>query len=356
MKTHVYQWLTHLRRLAGKEAVGVFPFLEELGECAHERSSISPPRTAARLALLAAVNYSRLPIMNWLPLRADVFHASHQLWSPPTRVRLTATVYDMTCWVVPETHPRWNVTGARRFADSVIRRAHGLIANSESARTDAARILGLAEEKLEVIYPGVTAPFFSVAAEEARTAAEKYALARPYVLHVGTIEPRKNIDTLLDAWAALPGFLREEFELVLAGPAGWAHERTLARLRSGSVAARYLGYVPETDMPGLTAGAAASVYPSLYEGFGLPVAQAMAAGVAVVTSNLSSLPEIAGNAGILIDPRSVAELRSAIQRLLESPRLRAELGAKGRERAAQFTWEAYARKSLAFFERVCGAG
>jgi len=178
----------------------------------------------------------------------------------------------------------------------------------------------------------------------------RLGLSRPYLLFVGTIEPRKNVDLLLDAYQGLPASLRDEFDLVLAGPIGWASPATLARVR----AMRYLGYVPEPDLAPLTAAAAAFAYPSLYEGFGFPVAQAMAAGVPVVTSNVSSLPEIAGDAALLVDPRSLQELRDALVRLLESPSLRAGLAARGRERAERFRWERCAAESWAFFRKLAG--
>jgi len=117
---------------------------------------------------------------------------------------------------------------------------------------------------------------------------------------------------------------------------------------------RSLGYVPETDLPGITAGAAVLAYPSFYEGFGFPVAQAMAAGVPVVTSDLSSLPEIAGGAALLIDPQSTVELRDALEKLLASPSLRERLGGAGRLRARQFRWKVTARKSLEWFHHVAG--
>jgi len=128
----------------------------------------------------------------------------------------------------------------------------------------------------------------------------------------------------------------------------------LARLTEPSMGIRYLGYVPEPDLPGLFAGATAFVYPSLYEGFGLPVAQAMAAGTPVITSSVSSLPEIAGGAALLVDPRSEAELRGAMREMLTSPSKRAELSALGRANASRFSWPECARQSLRFFERVVG--
>src|SRR6185369_2455883 len=134
-------------------------------------------------------------------------------------------------------------------------------------RTDALRLLGLAPEKVTVIYPGVAQAFFDAPAPPAS--------GKPYVLFVGTVEPRKNLHVLLDAWDALHADLRAAFDLVIAGAWGWGERAILDRLQSGAGGVRYLGYVEEAGLPGLTAGAAAFVYPSLYEGFGLPLAQAM---------------------------------------------------------------------------------
>jgi alpha-1,3-rhamnosyl/mannosyltransferase len=131
---------------------------------------------------------------------------------------------------------------------------------------------------------------------------------------------------------------------------GWASAKTAARVRS----VRYLGYIPEADIAPLTAAATVFAYPSLYEGFGFPVAQAMAAGTPVIASNVSSLPEITGDAALLIDPRSLTELRDALSRLLLSATLRAELAARGRVRARAFRWEACAAQSLVFFQEVAG--
>jgi len=173
---------------------------------------------------------------------------------------------------------------------------------------------------------------------------------RPYVLFVGTIEPRKNVDTLLDAWQSTR--LRDDFDLFIAGPVGWSAEKTVARLRAGVPGVRYLGYVSEDELPGLTAGAAAFVYPSLYEGFGFPVAQAMAAGVPVITSNTSCLPEIAGEGAVLVDPRSPDEIAAAMKKTLTSPTLRDQLGRAGAARAQHYRWDECAQKSLEFFRRM----
>jgi len=350
VKNYLYHWIGALRRSAGPHRIATFPSLPDLGRIEHERSVAGAWLTSFGLGTLALSNYSPLPVLDWFTRGADVFHCSTITRHPPRRPRLTATIHDMTCWLMPELHPAANLRAERGFAD-VLRRADGLIAVSESTRRDAARVLRLPEEKIVVIHSGVAESFFHV--DEASIAAvrERYTLKRPFVLFVGTIEPRKNVDALLDAFAALSGSLREEFELVVAGPMGWALAATRARLAE----VRYLGYVPEADLAPLTAAAAVFAYPSLYEGFGFPVAQAMAAGVPVIASNVSSLPEIAGDAALLVDPRSPAELRDALARLLLSPGLRADLGARGRSRAPRFRWDTCAARSLRFFEELAGS-
>jgi alpha-1,3-rhamnosyl/mannosyltransferase len=192
--------------------------------------------------------------------------------------------------------------------------------------------------------------FFHVDPANVAAVRQRYALTRPFVLSVGTVEPRKNIAALIAAFRDLPPFLLAEFDLVLAGPMGWANQDTAERVRT----VRYLGYVPERDIAALTAAATVFAYPSLYEGFGFPIAQAMAAGVPVITSNVSALPEIAGDAALLIDPHSHAELRHALSRLLQYPEIRSRMAIRGRERAELFRWDACAAKSLEFFREVVG--
>jgi glycosyltransferase involved in cell wall biosynthesis len=227
-----------------------------------------------------------------------VFHASNLVKRPPRHIRVTATIHDMTCWVAPELHNKANIRADRGFAENVLRKASGIITVSEHTRSDLLRIIDIAPDKVRTIHPGVPAPYFE---EGERQPPLHYGLRKPYILYVGTVEPRKNIETLLDAYESLPEVLRRECDFVVAGPVGWSAERIRARLEASE--ARYLGYVPEADMPTLTRGARLFVYPSLYEGFGFPVAQAMAAGVPVITSAVSSLPEIAGGAACSKTPR-----------------------------------------------------
>ncbi len=343
VKNYTYYWIQNLWQQARNEQILTLPPFSKLGPLDHERSIVGPARTYTHLGRVFASNVlAWLPILQWSMPKADVFHVSNQIRFPPRGIKLTATIYDLTVRLMPELHTAANIKADESLAKNVLGRADRLIAISENTRQDAVRLLGLREDRIDVIYPGVPEVYFGAQARPS---------ARPYVLYLGTIEPRKNVDTLLDAWSDFR--IRDEFDLVIAGASGWAGEKTMARLAARPPGVRYLGYVPEAELPGLVAGARVFVYPSLYEGFGFPVAQAMAAGVPVITSNTSCLPEVAGGAALLVDPHSPAEIRSAMERLLTSEELHEELRIAGIARAqSDYRWETCARKSLEFFRRV----
>ncbi|MGI8990454.1 MAG: glycosyltransferase family 4 protein [Bryobacteraceae bacterium] len=357
VKTYLYELQSHLRRLAPEGDFSTFPFLNRAGPLDHDASVLGRASTFGRMLLLHLLNTGPNPALGLLLRNIDVFHASNQIRNPPRRARLTTMVHDMTSWLLPEVHTPANAANDKAFSENIVKRAHGIIVPSESSRNDAIEILSLDPARVKVIHHGISDAYFRNPELSPETRARYKlgrALDRPYVLFVGTIEPRKNLDRLLDAYSALTPEIRNEFELIVAGPVGWASENTIERLKSGLPGTRYLGYVPEEHLPGLTAGASLFVYPSLYEGFGFPVAQAMAAGVPVITSNNSSLPEVAGDAARLIDPRSTQEIRTALADLLLSPSLRSSMSARGRERAQCFQWTECARKTWAFFEHVSG--
>jgi alpha-1,3-rhamnosyl/mannosyltransferase len=353
VKAYLFHWYRAMKRAETAVRVGPYPCLPEPETLVHNRSVYGSLTTwPAILRVLAGRRMPRL-FLDPAGHGVDVFHTSNLVAGGPQGCRLTATVYDLTGRLMSSHHTEATVRMDRAM-EAVYARAAGLIAISEHTRQDAIRHLGLPAERIVTIYPGIAREYFDVSVGESCAVRTRYSLAKPYVLVVGTVEPRKNLDLLLDAWLALPGELRSEYELVVAGGAGWHAEKTLRRLMSGLPGVRYLGYVPEADVPGLTRGAEVLAMPSLYEGFGFPVAQAMAAGVAVLTSNVSSLPEVAGEAGVLVDPRSREEVRAGFERLLESAELRQRLGSAGRERARLFSWENAAARSLEFFEQVAG--
>ena len=340
IKNYIYHWTRSIEQEAPDIRIQRFPIVGKLGSLDHEHSMVGRYQTLAGLALLHHVNYLWPRSIDFLVPNADVFHASSLLHSFPRRSKLSGTIYDMTGMLFPQFHTPANIRAEQGYYDRVLRNADGLIAISNSAKEDAVKLLGLNPAKIKVVYPGIDQRYFE---------AKPLQSSKPYLLFLGTIEPRKNLDTLLDAWEQISLEQRSEVDLVIAGPIGWAAGTTVNRLRSGIHGIRLAGYVPEADLPSLVAGAIAFVYPSLYEGFGFPLAQAMAAGVPCITSNISSMPEIAGDATLLIEPKSVAQLSAAIGHLLDSRDLREKLGNEGRERAKQFTWKNSAKRSAEFF-------
>jgi glycosyltransferase involved in cell wall biosynthesis len=347
VKNYLYHWIRALRQHAPQHRISGFPLMGSFGDLDHDRSILKPWQTYPRIGVLQFINKVFRPAINLAVRDVDIFHATNQVHAIPRAMKLTSTIFDMTCLVMPQFHTPANVRAESGHFDRVFKRADGLIAISQSAKDDAVRWLNLDPDRIEVIYPGVPDSYFGAA-----KGPSAYALNKPFVLFVGTIEPRKNVDTLLDAWLQIPADVREAHELIFVGPIGWAGNATVNRLQSGIQGVRVLGYVPESDLPSLTAAATVFAYPSFYEGFGFPVAQAMAAGVPVITSNVSSMPEVLNGGGLLIDPRSASELSSALERLLTSEGERTRLGQAGREAARRFTWKNSAERSAEFFTRL----
>ena len=347
VKGYTYHWLRGLREQAGADQEDVeiraFPLLRTWSRLDHEHSALPLGPTILRLGMLHGANVLGPAVLDLLVGPTDVFHAGNLVRQAPDKARLTATIHDLTSWIMPEVHTQSTLRADRTFEERILKRADGLIAVSENTRQDAIRLLKIKPERIRTIHSGVAEEYFD---------ARPSRRAKPYVLSVGTVEPRKNLDTLLDAWRSIKPDLHEHFDLVIAGPEGWNSAATMARIRQE---AGYLGYVPELDMPGLVAGASLFVYPSLYEGFGFPLVQAMAANVPVLASRVSCLPEIGGEAAAYIDPRSPSEMADQLTKLLESPEERARLAQLGRARAECYRWKRCAQESLAFFREIAGS-
>jgi alpha-1,3-rhamnosyl/mannosyltransferase len=358
VKNYVHFWLSSLQKAAchAGDLVATYPpGLHISDEINHERSSASTVETYLRLKLVQLDNISKNPLLSLLVSDAEVFHASQHVALVPKRRKATATVFDLSCWTAPETHTAENIAATRRYGEKILKACDGLIAISAHTRNDAMAVLGIPEARIRVIYPGVSERFFCVTADEATTVQEIYNIGAPYLLFVGCIEPRKNVSGLIEAFRRLPEWLRRDLQLIIAGPFGWESENLHKLLISGSVKGiRYLGYVPEEHLPGLVRGAIALTFPSYYEGFGFPAAQAMAAGIPVIASNRSCLPEIVGNAGLFADPSSVEELSDAMERIATCPDLTAGLAREGRANAERFRWPVCAIESLKFFHEVAG--
>lgn len=353
VKTALYEWVRALRAADGGHSVRCFPWLDVPEHIDHQGSPLPRAQTFARLAFVHAYNQVPGWMRNLGTSRADLFHISIHMRRPPSRMPFSTTIHDMTCWLVPETHTPQNVAANIVFAEAVYPRARGLLAVSEATRQDACRLLKIPEEKIITVPNGIAPQYFDVPEAEGARVASAFDLPEKFVLYVGTIEPRKNIARLLNAWERLPRDLLEEWKLVVAGPIGWADASTVQRVRRSPVV-RYLGYVPEADLPGLFRAATIFAYPSLYEGFGLPPVQALATGVPVVTSRTSSLPEVCGEGALYVDPLSETEIGTGLRFLMEDADVRARLAAAGRQHVAQFTWANAASRSLRFFEQILG--
>lgn len=309
-----------------------------------------PWRLAVLLGHLADVPFDAL-----LPQDMMLFHSTEHLLLPLRRPTVL-TVHDLIYELFPQYHKKLNYYFLKWAMPIFVRRATAIITVSETTRRDLIRLYRVPAERIWVVPEG-PAPHFqppTPAAVEALRA--RYNLPERYLLTVGTIEPRKNLARLVDAFARLH---RQKLvdALVIAGRRGWLTEDFFAHLVRSPVRDRVilLGYVPDRDLPALYGGATLFVMPSLYEGFGLPVIEAMACGVAVAAARGGALPEVGGDAVCYFDPHSVEDMADVLARCLRDADLRAWLRKKGLDRAAQFSWQRTARETAAVYEKVIAA-
>lgn len=275
--------------------------------------------------------------------RCDVFHGTKQTLPAGVPGARVVTVHDLAPMILPETFPAGAGAWLRRSTAAAVRRADRVIAPSETTARDLREILGAPGERVRVVPEGVEPRFFGPWSESrVAEVRARHALPDRYLASIGTIQPRKNLDVVLDAVERLAADGREVPPLVVAGRTGWMSEDVVRRAKA-SPSVRFLGEVPEDDLPVLYGGATLFVSPSSYEGFGLAVAEAMAAGVAVIAGKGSASDEVVGDAGLLVPPRDADALASAIDALLSDDARRRALAATGRERVARYTWEEAAR-------------
>ncbi len=320
-----------------------------VGHC--EQRTMSFPRLWTHLRLSAEM-LVHAPDVLFVP--AHVLPLVHP-W------RSVVTVHDLGHRYYPDAHTRgqrWYLEWSTRYH---VRTAAHVLADSASTRDDLVRLYGADPGRVTVAHLGVDPSLRPVG--EARTidaARLKYGIDGPYLLYVGTLQPRKNLARLIDAFERVlrSGAVGPDLKLVLAGKRGWLYQEILARAQTLGIAANvcFPGYVQGTDLAALYSGATLFVMPSLYEGFCMPVLEAMACGTPVVCSDVSSLPEVVGNAALTFGPRDTDDIARAIARGLGDASLRADLAERGAARARQFTWRACAERVLDVLEQVGGLG
>ncbi len=300
-----------------------------------------PAKLFRKLPLRFLLEQLGLPLL-LLRHRIKVIHSLHYSF-PLVRfgTKQVVTLHDMTFFDMPEMHVALKVFYFRFFIRAAVRFANAIIFVSRSAQQDCKLRLGPSRGLSSVIHHGKSAAFRPdldpVSIQRVR---DKYGLPSEFVLYLGTIEPRKNLTRLVAAFAS-GAKDHPSLALVIAGKKGWMYDRLFESVSTLGLESRVIfpGFIDERDKPFLLGGAYVFVYPSLYEGFGLPVLEALACGIPTVTSNTSSIPDVAGDAALLVDPTSEESLTNAIERLISDSALRETLRAASTIQAAKFTWK-----------------
>jgi glycosyltransferase involved in cell wall biosynthesis len=291
------------------------------------------------------------PFNRYLP-NAQLYHATEHLLMPLRGVPTVLTVHDLIFRQTPEHHKPLNRWYLNWTMPLYCRRADHIIAVSETTRHDLISAYHLPPEKISVIHEAADLRFRPQPSEIEAHVRTVYGLPEHYLLYVGTLEPRKNLERLLAAWAPLYQ-AGECPPLVMVGKRGWLSEGFFAALEASPARKGVLltGYVPDSDLPALYSAAMAFVWPSVYEGFGLPPLEAMACGSPVVSSRASSMPEVVGDAALLFDPQNIDALRECLRTVVRDEALRRDLSARGLVRAAAFSWQRNAQETLQVYSR-----
>lgn len=341
------------------QRIGAEPSVEDVAFYRSGAWIADPARLLAEGGSVAPVSRFRVP--RWAKKWHNSRMASGRLFHGPNYFlpdgvdHGVVTVHDLSVFRFPETHPAARLQHFERaFADTVARATH-IITDSETVRNEVIAFTGKSSDRVTAVPLGVAPAFRAYApAVLAPVLATAGLVAGEYALCVSTLEPRKKIAELLNAWRTLPVAVRRHWLLVIAGGAGWLSDDLKATLARGESEGwvRYLGYVAEDDLPALYAGATLFVYPSIYEGFGLPPVEAMACGVPVIVSNGSCLPEVTRGAAMLVDPDDQAAFTRALEKGLTDDYWRSEAREAGLRVAATYCWERCARETVAVYETV----
>lgn len=289
--------------------------------------------------------------------RIDVCFFTNFVISVLSGCPMVLTIHDFSFKLFPRTHSLRNVIWARSLVPVSVRRCRRIIAVSNHTKLDLLRLMNVNQDKVAVVYEGAAAQFVPEPEPGDADVLAGYDIRQPYVLYVGTLEPRKNLITLVKSFNEVAEKV-EDVQLVLAGRRGWMAQSIFDEIKERELLprVRITGYVPDGHLAALYRQAAAFVYPSLYEGFGLPPLEAMASGTPVIVSQSSSLPEVIGDAGLYINPLDAGELAAAIEKVISDGDLSASLVAKGLEQAGRFSWRRAAEETMEILRETARAG
>lgn len=295
-----------------------------------------------------------LRLRDHVAMRHSLFHGPNY-FLPEAGAGGVITVHDLSVFRYPETHPADRIRQFERYFAMSVQRAGHIITDSETTRREVAEHVGFTLDRVTAV-PLAAAPHFHPRPVEALAPTlSRYGLAaQGYALCVSTVEPRKRIGELLNAWQGLPAAVRTRWPLMVTGGAGWLNDAIRDLMDRGAREGwvRYLGFVPDEDLPLLYAGAALFVYPSVYEGFGLPPVEALASGVPTVVANASCLPEVTGGAAMLVQPEDIADFSLRIEQALTDGAWRAAARVRGLEVAGSYSWDRCAAETVAVYERL----
>ncbi len=286
--------------------------------------------------------------------KVDIHHAHNFFLPYKLKEPSVVTIYDMVYKLFPETMDQGNLDLLNKIMPRSVTESTKILTISENSKREISEILGIQPEKIAIAYPGYDPTIFKVIPKEQTIETlSKFNLKKPFILYLGTLEPRKNVERIVEAYASLT-HLQRDYDLVLAGSIGWKSEKIFELIDRYNLKenVHITGYISQPEQVALYNEATCFVFPSLYEGFGMPALEAMACGCPVITSNTSSLPEVVGNAGILVNPLDSSEIASSIQSVLEDDARRTSMIQLNKQQITKFTWTNTAESVISLYNSL----
>jgi alpha-1,3-rhamnosyl/mannosyltransferase len=352
--------LTHLSQIDRHNRYTVFPFFtyHYLPGFKKYQPRLSPNFSFFLNSLpesLINILWNQIPLARpFLTPKFDIFHTNTMAIPPASFYRkLVVTILDTTFYTHPQYHQPANIDHCLKATYAALDKADLVITISQHSKNDLVKYFDFPSDKIVVTYIGCHESFYqSCPKNQIEETVAKYQLHHPFIFHLGSLEPRKNTLGLIKAYNLLPQKMREKYDLVIGGASGWLNSNIFDYLKlhnpDGNI--KFLGYIPDPELVALYHGATIMAYPSFYEGFGIPVLEAMASGCPVLTSNISSLPEVGGQAALYCNPYDIEDIAAKLEQLLNTPK--EEIIKQGKIQARQFSWSRCARETFKAYQSL----